>query len=320
MLQRTPAMDGSPCARTAEPVDGLTVAAAAFLPQLQLLPLIAMLAGTMAVACGAMLVLRRLAGGIAVPPTAAAVLAVCGAGLLLVTVCDLAMRASAARTSGAAGAWLPAVLTWLPAVLTRLPAWLARLGLLMAVAAVSLPLRMTPSWDALATIAAVVVSLGIVARGLLSRRQTTAEARDLPASTTAVPPSAAVPLAIPFQIGQLHPVNRAQPEGAAFASLPNGSLLQRFERLALPDGGECVRGRLSVVVSEGSRSGYAHVGFCPPLASQPTIDVSTDYDGVEAVVSAAEVLPWGARIECRLDEPAEETVEIPVDILATSSA
>jgi hypothetical protein len=81
-----------------------------------------------------------------------------------------------------------------------------------------------------------------------------------------------------------------------------------------------VRGRLSVVVSEGSRLGYAHVGFCPPLASQPTIDVSTDYDGVEAVVSAAEVLPWGARIECRLDEPAEETVEIPVDILATSSA
>ena len=104
------------------------------------------------------------------------------------------------------------------------------------------------------------------------------------------------------------------------ASPPNGSLLQRFERLALPEGGECVRGRLSVVVPEGSRSGYAHVGFCPPLASQPTIDVSTDYDGVEAVVSAAEVLPWGARIECRLDEPAEETVEIPVDILATSSA
>ena len=311
-------MDGSPCARTDEPVDGLTVATAAFLPQL--LSLIAMLAGTMAVACGAMLVLRRLVGGIAAPPTAAAVLAVCGAGLLLVTVCDLAMRASAARTSRAAVAWLPAVLTSLPAVHTWLPVWLARLGLLMAVAAVSLPLRMTPSFDALATIAAVVVSLGIVARGWLFRRQTTSGPRGFPASTTAVPPSAAVPMAMPLQIGRLHPANQAQPEGAALASLPNGSLLQRFERLALPDGGECVRGRLSVVVSEGSRSGYAHVGFCPPLASQPTIDISTDYDGVEAVVSAAEVLPWGARIECRLDEPAEETVEIPVDILATSSA
>ena len=304
-------MDGSPCARTAEPVDGLTVAAAAFLPQL--LSLIAMLAGTMAVACGAMLVLRRLTGGIAAPPTAAAVLTVCAAGLLLVTVCDLAMRASAARTSRAAVAWLPAVHTWLPI-------WLARLGLLMAVAAVSLPLRMAPSWDALTTLAAVVVSLGIVARGWLSQRQTTSGPRGFPASTTAVPPSVAVPMAMPLQTGRLHPVNQARPEGAALASLPNGSLLQRFERLALPDGGECVRGRLSVVVSEGSRSGYAHVGFCPPLASQPTIDVTTDYDGVEAVVSAAEVLPWGARIECRLDEPAEETVEIPVDILATSSA
>jgi hypothetical protein len=299
-------MDGSPCARTDEPVDVLAVATAAFLPQLQLLPLIAMLSGVMAVGCGAMLVLRRLAGGIAAPPAAAAVLAVCGAGLLLVTVCDLALRASAARTSGSAVAWLPV--------------WLARLGLLMAVAAVSLPLRMTPSWDALTTIAAVAVSLGIVARGWLSRNQTTAAVRGLSASTTAVPPSAAVPMAIPFQIGRLHPVNQARPEGASLAFPPNGSLLQRFERLALPDGGECVRGRLSVVVPEGSRSGYAHVGFCPPLASQPTIDVSTDYDGVEAVVSAAEVLPWGARIECRLDEPAEETVEIPVDILATSSA
>jgi hypothetical protein len=298
-------MDGSLCARTDEPVDVLSVATAAFLPQLQLLPLIAMLAGVMAVGCGAMLVLRRLAGGIAAPPAAAAVLAVCGAGLLLVTVCDLAMQA-AARTSRAAVAWLPV--------------WLARLGLLMAVAAVSLPLRMAPSWDALTTIAAVVVSLSIVARGWLSQRQTTAAARGLPTSTTAVPPSAAVPMAMPLQNGRLHPVNQGQPEGAMLASPPNGSLLQRFERLALPDGGECVRGRLSVVVSEGSRSGYAHVGFCPPLASQPTIDVSTDYDGVEAVVSAAEVLPWGARIECRLDEPAEETVEIPVDILATSSA
>jgi hypothetical protein len=318
-------MDGSPCARTDEPVDVLAVATAAFLPQLQLLPLIAMLTGVMAVGCGAMLVLRRLAGGIATPPTAAAVLTVCAAGLLLVTVCDLAMRASVARKSRAAVAWLPAVLTWLPGVHTWLPVWLARLGLLMAVAAVSLPLRMTPSFDALATIAVVVVSLGIVARGWLSRRQTTAAVRGLPASTTAVPPSAAVPIAMPLQTGRLHPVNQARPEGvrtegAALAFPPNGSLLQRFERLALPEGGECVRGRLSVVVSEGSRLGYAHVGFCPPLASQPTIDVSTDYDGVEAVVSAAEVLPWGARIECRLDEPAEETVEIPVDILATSSA
>jgi hypothetical protein len=32
------------------------------------------------------------------------------------------------------------------------------------------------------------------------------------------------------------------------------------------------------------------------------------------------VLPWGVRIECRLDDPAQETIEIPVDILATAPA
>jgi hypothetical protein len=48
------------------------------------------------------------------------------------------------------------------------------------------------------------------------------------------------------------------------------------------------------------------------------VDVTTEYDGVEAVVSAAEILPWGVRIECRLDEPAEEAFEIPVDLFASA--
>ena len=105
---------------------------------------------------------------------------------------------------------------------------------------------------------------------------------------------------------------------ATLADVPAGagSLLQRFERRALADGAECVRGRLHVAVAAGARSGAGHVGFCPPLSCAPTVQVSTDYDAVEAIVTAAEVLPWGARIECRLDEPAEEAIEIPVDHVA----
>jgi len=305
-------MDGSPCARTGERLDGLTVVAAAFLPRL--LSIIAMLAGALAVGCGAVLVLRKFAGAMVAPPGPEAVLAVCGAGLLLVAVGDLAMRSLAARASGPAMPWLPAAL--------------ARLGLLMAVAAVSLPLRMTSPLDALTTIAALVLSLVVMVqgpvagliRGRLSQGRSAAANRGQAEPTDATHPSATVPTAVPSQPVPLHPTNRSWVEQGTMATPPAGNLLQRFERLALPDGGECVCGRLSVVVPEGSRLGYAHVGFCPPLASQPTVDVSTDYDGVEAVVSAAEVLPWGARIECRLDEPAEETVEIPVDILAKSPA
>jgi hypothetical protein len=308
-------MDGSPCAGTAEPVDGLTVSAAAFLPQL--LSLIAMLAGAMAVGCGAVLVLRRFAGAIAAPPGPEAVLAVCGTGLLLVAAGDMATRSTTARTAGPAMSWLPAVLT--------------RLGLLMAVAAVCLPPRITSTVDALTTIAAFVVSLvavglGPVAdrvrSGLILGRRAAAHRRPLVPTasvpTTITPPSVAVPMAVPsLPMPQPMPQPAFQ-EGAT--ATPAGSLLQRFERIVLPGGAECVRGRLCVAVPKGARSGYGHVGFCPPLASQPTVDVTTDYDGVEAVVSAAEVLPWGVRIECRLDEPAEETIEIPVDILATAPA
>ena len=304
-------MDGSPCAGTAEPVDGLTVVAAAFLPQL--LSLVAMLTGAMAVGCGAVLVLRRFAGAIAAPPGPEAVLAVCGTGLLLVAAGDMATRFSTARAARPAMSWLPAVLT--------------RLGLLMAVAAVCLPLRMTSTVDALTTLAAFVVSLvavGLgpvadrVGGGLVLGRRTAAHRRPVvptaSTSTAITPPSVAVPMAVPSR-----PIAQSGLQDGALAT-PAGNLLQRFERIVLPGGAECVRGRLCVAVPKGARSGYGHVGFCPPLASQPAVHVTTDYDGVEAVVSAAEVLPWGVRIECRLDEPAEETIEIPVDILATAPA
>lgn len=311
MLQRSPAMDGSPCAGTAERLDGLAVANTAFLPRplLNMLPLIAMLAGAMAMGCGAVLLSRKLAGAIAAPPAPEAVLAVCGSGLLLVAVGDLAMRASAVPTSGRADSWLPAALT--------------RLGLLMAMAAVCLPLRMTSPVDALIAIAMLAVSLLTVIRGpiagLIRGRLVEGWPASLHRGTTARTAAAPASIAAPTAVLSL-PTPRALRDETTSASPPAGSLLQRFERLAMPDGGERVSGRLCVMVPEGSRSGYAHVGFCPPLASQPVVEATTDYDGVEAVVSAAEVLPWGVRIECRLDEPAEETVEIPVDILATSAS
>ena len=97
-------------------------------------------------------------------------------------------------------------------------------------------------------------------------------------------------------------------------------MLQCLERLALPDGTECVRGTVAVLVQRGTRSGTGHLGFCPPFAGQPTVEVGSDYDAVEAVITAAEVVPWGVRVECRLDEPAEETIEIPVAVVALAPA
>ncbi|MGB8854832.1 MAG: hypothetical protein WCC69_14860, partial [Pirellulales bacterium] len=123
------------------------------------------------------------------------------------------------------------------------------------------------------------------------------------------------------------PTLRAWPDAAAMPSVASrpprrrrrrlpGSLRQRYERYELPMGGDCLRGRLTIAVPAGARAAAGHIGFCPAFTETPDIEVTTSYDGVEVTVTAAEVLPWGVRVECRLAEPAEEPLEIPVDILA----
>lgn len=94
---------------------------------------------------------------------------------------------------------------------------------------------------------------------------------------------------------------------------------QRTERYETAAGVDCLRGRAILAVATGSRTGFAHVGFCPSFAATPQVEVSSDYDGVEAELIVAETLPWGVRLECRLAEPAEEPVEIPIDFEARLS-
>ena len=104
------------------------------------------------------------------------------------------------------------------------------------------------------------------------------------------------------------------PEAAA----SDDHLLQRIERFTRADGAECIRGRLFLAVPAGVRAASGHVGFCPPFAVTPTVEASTSYDELEVFVAAVDVLPWGVRVECRLDEPADEPFEIPIDVLASS--
>ena len=96
-----------------------------------------------------------------------------------------------------------------------------------------------------------------------------------------------------------------------------GILQQQFDRYVLPDERmECIRGTIHLTVVAGTRLVTGHVGFCPPFHHLPQVDVGTVCEDVEATIVAAEILPWGARIECRLDEPADETILIPIDVIA----
>jgi hypothetical protein len=225
-------------------------------------------AGCAAIACGLVLVVRRLTVPVTAP--SGAVLAVAAGGAALVMLADATLRRGAPRPA----------------------AWAARLGLVLAVAAVALPLR-APTWlDGIATALAVAIATGAVV--FAPRGPAPAPARDR------------TPARRPATV-------RRRPR-AVPAPVP-GRLRQRFTRYDGRAGRDCLRGRINVEVAAGARLAQGHVGFCPAFAATPAVKVTTDYDGVEATVAAAEVLPWGVRVEVRLAEPAEEPLEIPVDLV-----
>ena len=232
---------------------------------------------------GLVLVARRLTGGFDAADAGTAWL-VAGVGIALVVAVDVA-----AVVTGGVGPWL------------------ARCGVACGVAAVAVPDRLGTGWLSLAAVAIAALPLvfGPRARGWRH-----------PASLPAVPvprPRASRRRprpAVPDSGDESH--DRRRPR------LP-GRLVQRQERYELPSGTDCLRGRVLLAVTAGGKTAHAHVGFCPAFTRTPNVRVETDYDGVEAVVSAAEVLPWGVRVECRLAEPADEPLEIPVDVFVQGS-
>jgi hypothetical protein len=234
-------------------------------------------AGLAAMACGGVLVIRRLT--VAAPAPSGAVLAVAVAGTALVALADAALHAGGLRQAAAA----------------------ARIGLVLAVAAVALPPRAGTWLDGTATAVAVAIAAGAVA---FAPRRSPARA-------------AAGDLAPARRPGNGPPATGRRRPRAAPDRVP-GRFRQRFTRYDGRKGGDRLRGRINVEVGAGARLAHGHVGFCPAFAATPAVEVTTDYDGVEATVAAAEVLPWGVRVEVRLAEPAEEPLEIPVDLLVKS--
>lgn len=116
------------------------------------------------------------------------------------------------------------------------------------------------------------------------------------------------------------PIPSPSPPLLPAPAMPAGeALCQRQERTLLEGGRERVRGTVVVGFRAGTKTAHAHVGFCPPLAEVPEASVTTTYDEMDASVAIGERLPWGLRIECRLEEEAEEAFEIPVDFTAVAT-
>lgn len=233
---------------------------------------------------------------------AAAAAAGCGGVLALRRLGGAIEPAGPALLIGAAAAGIPFVLAadaGRQAGGSPVGPVVARFGLLLAVVALALPPRVTAPAGWIGIAAALVVTA--VAVGWRPRRADRGRGQ----SAGAAPPR-------PSAASRRQRGSRREPRP--------GLLRQRLERRELPAGTERIVGRVVVAVPPGAKAGYGHLGFCPAFATLPMVEVTSAYDGVEATVVAAEVLPWGVRVECRLAEPADEPLEIPVDLVVLAPA
>lgn len=257
-------------------------------------------------AAGATLLIRRLSGGFSLAPSSGVAWAVAIAGIPLM----LAVEA-AARIGG-----------------DRWPAGFARGGLLAAALATA-PLATSATWPSRAFgLGGTVVALLAALRPPAGWRPPRIGGEWLPrrlGDGEVTRPAVAGDgwRRETKRSGGLAatPLTSSDPQVGAVAAdtLPAG-FRQRLERYETASGDDCIRGQVMLSVAAGSRTGHAHVGFCPAFTTLPTVEVSTDCDFVEAEVAAAEILPWGIRVECRLSEPAEEPLQIPVAIRAVRPA
>jgi hypothetical protein len=111
---------------------------------------------------------------------------------------------------------------------------------------------------------------------------------------------------------------RHSPLGDLPAGADVSHWLARFRRG--DDGADCIQGRVVIVLPTGERTAHGHVAFCPPFAAVPDVDLLAQDEAAEVEVTAVEILPWGTRIECRLEQAADEPVVVVVSFTATVAA
>ena len=92
---------------------------------------------------------------------------------------------------------------------------------------------------------------------------------------------------------------------------------QRFTRRRVAEGGEIIDGEVRTAFAPGQRTEHCHVAFCPPLDGVLRV-ACEQTEGPPARIKVAQVLPQGARLDLRLDQPAEEEVQVVLQVTACS--
>ncbi len=86
---------------------------------------------------------------------------------------------------------------------------------------------------------------------------------------------------------------------------PASDVMQQLTLRATAEGGQELSGWLRMPLAAGQRSGTLHVAFCPPFDRAPEIQVEA-VAGPDCRIKTADALPYGVRIEVKVDAQAVE--------------
>jgi hypothetical protein len=95
-------------------------------------------------------------------------------------------------------------------------------------------------------------------------------------------------------------------------------IIQQLTRLRTEKGHDALRGTLVAEFAPGERQATLHVAFCPPFERLPQVEVNLADDS-DATIKIAQVLHNGVQLEVRLAEPAEESINVAVELFATDA-
>jgi hypothetical protein len=99
---------------------------------------------------------------------------------------------------------------------------------------------------------------------------------------------------------------------------PPDDVLQQLTLRGIPEGGHELSGWLRMPLAAGQRTGSLHVAFCPSFDDVPAIQAE-QVSGPDCRVKASQVLPYGARLDVKLEEAAREEGSVLVWLYAACS-
>ncbi|MCE9604090.1 MAG: hypothetical protein K8U03_04220 [Planctomycetia bacterium] len=245
--------------------------------------------GTVLVGAALLLVARRAAGALEAPPTLGTALSVALAVVCLAALHRTALRhfeRPAISLFGGVSAASEAVVWYLPT------AALVLIGSALSMPGTSLP------------------SLAFLWLALLAGEAAWFRVRSMRASER----SAAV-------IAPKLAAAMAEAESAELEAVePDEShVSQSWKRSVDTSGSDVLEGYARARFEVGSRQASIHLVFCPPFERIPVLETET-LDDLEARLIHITVLPYAARIDVRLSEPAEEELRATIGIRAVCDA